>query len=379
MSDLEPTFTIGIEEEYLLVDKETLDLCREPPSTIMDECREFCEGQVTPEFLRSQIEINTKPCRTIAEARSNLVTLRKAVIDVTERYNLAPIAASTHPFASWHEQKYTEKERYQILARDMQAIARRLLICGMHVHVGIDNDELRIDLMNQFVYFLPYLLALSCSSPFWGGEKTGLYSYRLTVFDAVQRTGIPERFVSFQEYERYVAILKKAGLIEDATKIWWDVRPSARFPTLEIRIADVCTLIDDAMCITALSICIMRMLFRLRKNNQRWRIYARMFINENRWRAMRYSSDEGLVDFGKGEIVPFAEASTELLDLLREDAEFFDCAREIHRMHYILENGTSAHRQLQTYNKAVEEGGKSSKEALCEVVEVLVTETKAGT
>ena len=371
----EPEFTVGIEEEYLLVNRETRDLCNDSPESMVQECAALCGGQVTPEFLRSQIEVGTRPCRTIAEAREDLGSLRSAVIEVADRYGLAPIAASTHPFASWHDQQHTEKERYNILEHDMQAAARRMLICGMHVHVGIADNELRIDLMNQFNYFLPHLLALSCSSPFWEGENTGLLSYRPTVFDALQRTGIPEQFSSYAEYERHINILKAAGVIEDASKVWWDLRPSARYPTLEARIMDVCTDLDDAACLAALAVCIMRMLYRLRKNNQRWRAYARMLVTENRWRAMRYGPDEGLIDFGKSEIVPFGELLEELIELTEEDAEALDCAREVAHARTILARGTSAHRQLASYEQALG-SGLDRQEALRAVVDMLVEESR---
>lgn len=238
----EPSFTVGIEEEYLLVDKASRDLVTKMPASMLEECAARCEGQqVSPELLRSQIEVGTRVCANMTEAGESLRLLRRTVIDVAESHGLAPIAASTHPFAHWAEQKPTARARYSSLYQEMQTAARRLLICGMHVHVGIDDDELRIDLMNQFSYFLPHLLALSCSSPFWEGQDTGLKSYRLTVFDAVPRTGLPERFDSYPEYERHVRVMIEAGLIPDATMIWWDLRPSARYPTLETRIMDVCT------------------------------------------------------------------------------------------------------------------------------------------
>ncbi len=374
----EPEFTVGIEEEYLLVDKSTRDLCNDPPDNMVDECAALCGGRVTPEFLRSQIEVGTRPCRTIAEARADLASLRRAVIEVADRYGLAPIAASTHPFGNWHEQLPTEKERYNILEQDMQAAARRLLICGMHVHVGIGDNELRIDLMNQFNYFLPHLLALSCSSPFWEGDDTGLLCYRLTVFDALVRTGLPEQFSSYGEYERHVNIIKTAGVIEDASKIWWDLRPSARYPTLETRIMDVCTDLDDAACLAALTVCLMRMLYRLRRDNQRWRAYSRMLVSENRWRAMRYGPDEGLIDFGRGEAVPFATLLEEILGLVEEDAKALDCSTEVEHARTILERGTSAHRQVRTYRQAVN-GGMDKQEALQTVVDNLIDETDPDT
>ncbi len=372
-----PKFTIGIEEEYLLVDKNTRALCANPPETMVQECEALCEGQVSPEFLRSQIEVGTRPCRTISGAREDLILLRRAVIEVASKHELAPIAASTHPFSSWHEQKHTEKERYTILEHDMQAAARRLLICGMHVHIGIADDDLRIDLLNQFNYFLPHLLALSCSSPFWEGENTGLLSYRLTVFDALQRTGLADQFSSYAEYQHHVNMLTEAGAIDDATKIWWDIRPSARYPTLETRISDVCTDIDDAIAIAALTVSIMRMLYRLRKNNQRWRTYARMLVTENRWRAMRYGPDEGLIDFGKGEVVEFNELLEELLELVKEDAEALGCTNEIEHTRFILAGGTSAHKQIKTYEQAIQ-SGKGKQDALCAVVDMLIETTRKG-
>jgi carboxylate-amine ligase len=299
------------------------------------------------------------------------------VAEVAGRHGLAPIAASTHPFAAWDVQKHTDKERYNILARDIQAPARRLVICGMHVHIGIEDPQLRIDLLGQVAYFLPHLLALSTSSPFWRGEDTGLKSYRLAVFNELPRTGLPELFESYGEFERHLRILTDAGLIEDGSKLWWDVRPSVRFPTLEMRIADVCTRLDDGLCIAAIYRCLLRMLCRLRHANQRWRRYAPMLIDENRWRAQRYGLDEGLVDFGRGEIVPYAELLEEIIALTREDADFFGCTAEIEHAREILRRGTSAHRQRAVLAQAVE-AGKSREDALKAVVDMLIEETVAG-
>ncbi len=373
----EPKFTIGIEEEYLLVDKETRGLIVDPPKSLLEECKELLGNQVTNELLRSQIEIGTKVCSNIQEARQEVARLRKSVIEVTGRYNIAPIACSTHPFSQWFEQEHTPKDRYELLTTEMQAAARRMVICGMHVHIGINDDELRIDLMNQAAYFLPHLLALSCSSPFWHGDDTGLKSYRLTIFDALPRTGLPEKFQSYAEYERHVAILINAGVIEDSTKIWWDLRPSAKFPTLEARIMDVCTSIDDAISLAALLVCIIRMLYRLRLKNQRWRDYNLMLVKENRWRAMRYSFDEGLIDFAKGDIVPFEKLLDELLELTYEDAKLLGCEKEVLAAKDILRRGTSAHRQLKTYESS-KANGKSVDDSLKNVVDQLIAETAAG-
>ena len=370
----EPAFTVGVEEEYHLVDRATRDLVAEPPADMLAECQRLLEGQVNPEFLRSQIEVGTRVCRSMAEVRDDLARLRRAVVEVAARYGLAPIAASTHPFARSDAQRHTDKERYNALARDLQAPGRRLVICGMHVHVGIEDADLRIDLMSQAAYFLPHLLALSTSSPFWEGEDSGLKSYRIAVFDELPRTGLPEQFESFGEYERHLQVLVQAGLIEDGTKLWWDLRPSVRFPTLEMRITDVCPRLDHAVAIAALFRCLLRMLYRLRRANQRWRRYAAMLVNENRWRAQRYGFDEGLVDFGKGAIVPYRELLEEMLDLVAEDAAYFGCLGEIEMARGILEQGTSAHRQLATCRAALARGA-DRKAALMAVVDELIAET----
>ncbi len=372
----EPPLTIGIEEEYLLVDRKTRDLAS-PPDALLEQCQNLIPEQVSPEFLRAQIEVGTRVCSTLQEAKTELSFLRSSVSNIAEQFGLAPIAASTHPFAKWQEQEYTDRARYHMLAKDLQAVARRLVICGMHVHVGIDDDELRIDLMNQVSYFLPHLLALSTSSPFWHGKDTGLKSYRLSVFNELPRTGLPEVFASYREYERHVHVLQSANLIKDASMLWWDIRPSVRFPTLEMRITDVCTNINDAIGIAALFVCIIRMLFRLRRENKRWRNYAKMLINENRWRAQRYGMEEGLVDFGKGAVVPCSELLDELIDMVQEDAEALGCATEVEYTRQTVERGSSAHRQLETYNRLIGEG-QNEDNALKGVVDMLIKETQEG-
>ena len=376
-TDKEPAFTIGIEEEYLLIDPHTRDLADDPPASILEECQKRLGDQVTPEFLRSQIEVGTKVCASIAEAREDLGALRRCIHDVAQDHGLAMIASSTHPSAQWNKQVHTEKERYNILARDMQTVAQRLLICGMHVHIGIDDNDLRIDLMNQVSYFLPHLLALSTSSPFWGGRETGLKSYRMAVWNELPRTGLPANFDSYGEYLRVVNTLVATGVIEDATKLWWDIRPSEKFPTLEMRMTDICTRLEDAICIAALYRCELRMLWRLRRDNKRWRIYDRFLVSENRWRAQRYGLDEGLIDFGKAKIVPYRELFEELLALIEEDAQFFDCVAEVERGRAIIDEGTSAHKQIAVWQEA-RRAGKEDAEALCDVVDMLIGETAHG-
>ena len=377
MAVAEPEFTLGIEEEYFLVDRRTRDVAGDPPPEMLAECEALLAGQVGPEFLRSQIEVGTRVCASLAEARADLRHLRGTVASVAARHGLAPIAAATHPFARWDAQKTTERRRYEDLRDDLQGVGRRLAICGLHVHIGIPDDELRIDLLNQASYFLPHLLALSTSSPFWRGEHTGLKSYRLAVFDELPRTGMPERFDSWGEYRRHVDILRGAGLIEDATKLWWDLRPSERFPTLEMRIADSCTTLDNSLSIAALFRCLLRMLWRLKRQNQRWRIYARMLLDENRWRAQRYGIDRGLVDFGRGAVIPYAELLEEILTLVEEDARHLGCLAEVAHARRILARGTSAHRQLAIYAEALS-AGAARRDALSAVVDWLIEETVRG-
>ncbi|OQX32741.1 MAG: carboxylate-amine ligase [Candidatus Sedimenticola endophacoides] len=373
-----PSFTIGIEEEYLLVDRSSRDLISEAPASMLAECEALLQGQVAPEFLQCQIEVGTRVCGGLHEARDELAYLRRTVATVAERHGLAVIAASTHPFASPSRLEHTPRERYDQLAHDLQEVVRQLVISGMHIHVGIEDDDLRVDLMGQLTYVLPHLLALSTSSPFWLGRDTGLKSYRIAIWDGMPRTGLPESFDSHGEYQRHIDVLTGAGVIEDATKIWWDIRPSDRYPTLEMRITDVCTRLDDAIAVAAFYLCWLRMLYRLRRGNQRWRRYSAFLINENRWRAHRYGIDEGLLDFGRGEIIPFAELIEEAMELIEEDAEFFGCTREIGHLHTILTGGTSAHRQLAAYQRALAEGA-DREAALRAVVDLLVEETLRGT
>jgi len=373
----EPPFTIGIEEEYLLVDSESRDLIRDAPPEMLPQCEKLLKGQVTPEFLQCQIEVGTRVCKNLTEARLDLAHLRRTVAQVADNFGLSLIAASSHPFANWTAQKRTPKDRYASIARDMQAVVRRLMISGMHVHVGIEDQDLRIDLMNQISYVLPHLLALSTSSPFWVGEDTGLKSYRIAVWNEMPRTGLPEQFQSYGNYQQHVDVLIRAGVIEDATKIWWDVRPSARFPTLEMRIPDVCTRLEDTLCIAAIYMCWLRMLYRLRISNQRWRKYVPMLVNENRWRAQRYGLDKGLIDFGRGCIVPYADLLEEIITIVHEDAEYFGCVTELEHARKILANGTSAHHQLRVYHEAIAEGA-TQQEALIKVVDMLIDETLHG-
>ena len=365
----EPSFTMGIEEEYLLIDPETRDLAN-PPEELMKTAKRRLGDRVTPEYMNAQIEVGTGICRRAREARTELVELRATVAAIAERFDCRLVAASTHPFANWQHQARSDKERYHELKNDLQVVAERLLISGMHVHCGLEDDELRIDAMNQVSYFLPHLLALSTSSPFWHGHETGLRCYRLSVFDEMPRSGLPSQFASWGEYQRTLDLLARTKVMEDATKIWWDIRPHTKFPTLEMRICDVCTDVDDATAIAALYVCLCRMLWRLRAANQSWRTYPTFLVSENRWRAQRYGTSQTLLDLGRGELVPFADLLGEILDLTAEDAAALDCEREVAHVRTILARGTSADRQLEVYR----EGGDKP---LNNVVDWLARDTVA--
>lgn len=372
----DPDFTIGIEEEYLLVDRETMALSQ-ASEELVGECLAELEGQISPEFLKCQIEVGTKVCADVAGARSDLKRLRACVSKHAANHGLVPISASCHPFADWKDQSHTDKDRYNALSADLAGVADRLLICGMHVHVGIDDKELRIDLTNQFPYFLPHLLALSGSSPYWQGKDTGLSSYRLTIFDNLPRTGLPPRFDSWGEYQRSVDVLIDLGLIEDSSKIWWDLRPSARFPTIEARICDVAPRLEDTLTLAALTQATVRMLWRLSRRNQRWRIYDRFLLDENRWRAQRYGASGGLIDFGQREIIPMPDLIREWQDLIAEDAEALGCRDEIERAAEIVSVGTSSDRQRAHY-AARTAAGDDHDTALRGVVAHLVEEFHEG-
>ncbi len=351
----EPDFTIGIEEEYLLVDRDSLALA-DAPEGLMTACADELEGQVSPEFLQCQIEIGTKVCADANEAREDLRRLRSAVSHHAAKFNLVPIAASCHPLADWKSQPQTDKQRYNDLRQALGGVVRRMLICGMHVHVGVRDNALRADLMRQASYFLPHLLALSTSSPFWQGEDTGMASYRISVFDNLPRTGLPPQFETWEDYDRSVKALTDLDLIEDSSKIWWDLRPSHQFPTLETRIMDVQPRLEHTLTLAALTQCLMRMLWRLRVRNQRWRIYDRFLIGENRWRAQRYGVTEGLIDFGRSEIVPWPELVEELVTLIEEDAGILCCQAEVERARDIVSGGTSAARQRAVFETAKADG-----------------------
>ena len=359
--------TLGVEEEYQIVDAETRAL-DSYVSKILPDGRVRLQDQVKEEFMQSQIEVGSQICETVQQVRRELCRLRQALIEIAEANGKHIVAAGTHPFSRWIDQTITPKLRYKALEENMQDIARRLLIFGMHVHVGIGDLELTSDIFNQVRYFLPHLLALSVSSPFWDGRRTGLMSYRSVVFETLPRTGIPDAFSSYADFDAFMTTLERVGVIDDRTKVWWDVRPHPHYKTLEFRICDVCTRVDDAVCIVALIQSLVAFLYDLRRNNQSWRIYHRDLIRENKWRAVRHGVRGELIDFGIGKSVPYEELLEELLALLRPYAEQLGCWEEAKYARRIVKEGTSADHQLRVYD---ESGGD-----LCAVVDWLIHETK---
>ena len=369
--------TLGVEEEYLLVNPETRAACASPPKGFFTAAKDALGDQVTHEFLQCQIEIATPICQNLADVRRHLTHMRKTLAGIAIDHGMRLVAASTHPFSPWRTQRPTKEERYTKMDADLQGAIRRMLICGTHVHVGILDDDLRIDIMNQMRYFLPHMLALSASSPFWEGDKMGMKSYRLSVFDGMPRTGIPETMASLGEYQRMVSTLTRAGVIEDASNIWWDLRPSVRFPTLEARVCDMCTNVEDTLAIVALYQCLARMLVELKQRNIKWRNYPALLISENRWLAQRHGVNACLVDFGKGECIPYSELIEEVIGFLLQHAKILGCEKELLHARTVIERGTSADRQLSVYDKAVE-GGAKKKDALKMVVDDLIIGTTEG-
>jgi carboxylate-amine ligase len=377
MSIVPPSLTLGVEEEYLLVDPESRDLVTAPPDGFMQACKDRLGDGVGHELLQSQIEVGTPVCRDIQGVRKELTKLRLGVAEIAREYGMAMMASSTHPFARCRDQARVQNERYDGLISDLRSLADRMLICGMHVHAAIEDEELRIDLMNQATYFLPHLLALSTSSPFWEGNDTGLKSYRPTCFGDLPRTGLPEYFSSAASWHEMLGQLARTGLVQDPSKIWWDIRPSCRFPTLEMRICDICTTLEDTITIAALYQAILAALFRARAKNQSWRQYRQILIAENKSLAQRYGIDSTLADFGALSCKPYAELLDEIIELVQIEAARFGCLSEVEHARTILTRGTSADRQLGVFTKARAEGA-DPEEAHRQVVDWLIDETVAG-
>ena len=383
MSVPTPPLTMGIEEEYQIIDPKSRNLHAYISELLSQDKQREVRLNLMPELMQSQVEVGSNVCQNIGEVRQEVIRLRRAVCELADENGVAIAAASTHPFARWDEQPITEGARYKELLDDMQGVAKRLLIFGMHVHVGFGSDveskNLMIEIMNQARYFIPHLLALSTSSPFWHGRNTGLRSYRSVVFESLPRTGIPHSFNSwseYQSYERTLSIVGAFGKSDTRAKIWWDIRPHPVFDTLEFRITDICTKVDEAICIAALFQAICAKLLKLRRQNMSWRQYRHMHITENKWRAVRYGINGELIDFGQQKSIPFPELMVELLELIDDVVDDLGSRQEVGYVHTILKNGTSADRQIATY--LAHGGDDNREEALKAVVDHLVRETREG-
>lgn len=362
-------FTIGVEEEFQIVDPATCEL-RSHVMQLVNEVSPSIQDQVKHEMHQSIVETGTKICENVDELRSEMHRTRGELIAAAERAGLQVAAAGTHPFSSWIDQVISPGERYENIVEELQQLARSLLIFGMHIHVAMPDKQTCIDMMNMVRYFLPHLLALSTSSPFWMGRNTGLKSYRTTVFRRFPRTGVPEMFQSWSEYENFTNLLVKLHCIDNPKKIWWDVRPHPVFGTLEFRMCDCTTRVEEACAIAALTQAIVVKLHRLYMHNQSWRIYERALIEENKWRAARYGLEGKMIDFGKQEEVPMRQLIPELLELVDEVVDDLGSRDAINYVNTIMREGTSAERQLRVYQQTGD---------LRAVVQHVVAETRAGT
>jgi len=363
-----PSLTIGIEEEYQIIDPRSREL-RSYITEILQE-DDVVLREVKPELHQSIVEVGTTVCRTPAEAGKELRRLRRMVYELAAKKDLTICAAGTHPFSSWMTQEITPLERYAGVKQDMQLLAQRLLIFGTHIHIGIEDPEFLIDAMNVSRYFLPHLLCLASSSPFWIGRETGLKSYRSVVFSNFPRTGIPRAFQSRAEFDYLVDTLIRTNCIPDGSKIWWDVRPHHQYPTLEFRVLDMCTRVDEAVCLAALMQAIVAKLWKMRRDNTTFRVYPSDLVQENKWRAVRYGLDGRLIDFGRQEELPARQLIRELVEWFVDDVvDELGTRAEVEYAYRILEEGSSADRQLATYRQA------GNLEA---VVDQLVTETLDG-
>jgi carboxylate-amine ligase len=364
---MDHAFTVGVEEEFQIVDPSTWEL-RSHVSELLASSAPAFGDHIKREMHQSIVEVGTKICGSIEELAGEIIRTRRDLADAAERVGLRIAAAGTHPFSNWMDQVISPGERYQNIVEELQQLARSLLIFGLHVHVAVPDPASMIDLMNEARYFLPHLLALSTSSPFWMGRNTGLKSYRTTVFRRFPRTGIPDHFESWTEYDEYVKQLVELHCIDNGKKIWWDLRPQPTFGTLEFRICDVPTDPCASIAIAALAQAIIVKLYRLREKNLGFRRYHRALIEENKWRAARWGIDGKLIDFGKRREVPMRELSEELLEFIDDVVDDLGSRREIEYVRTILRDGTSAEKQLQIYRETGD---------LRAVVQSLVEETRA--
>jgi carboxylate-amine ligase len=360
-------FTIGVEEEFQIVDPSTWEL-RSHVSQLLAPGATTLGDQIKRELHQSIVEVGSKICENVDELEDEVYRTRHELITAADRQGLAIAAAGTHPFSHWIDQVISPGERYDTIVEELQHLARSLLIFGLHVHVAMPDRQTTIDLMNQVRYFLPHLLALSTSSPFWVGRETGLKSYRTSIFRRFPRTGVPDHFGSWGEFESYVTLLVELRCIDNGKKIWWDVRPHPQFGTLEFRVCDVPTRARETIAIAALIQALVVTLHRLYSRNMGFRMYRRMFIEENKWRAARYGLDGNLIDFGKRAEVPMRQLALELLAFVDDVLDELGSRRQVSDILGILDGGTSADRQLRVFRETSD---------LRAVVQHLVAETKA--
>ena len=346
-----PALTVGIEEEYQLIDPTTGELKGVITELLKDDRMILKQVEIMPELHQSMVEIGTTPCESVQKARSELFELRATVGKMAAKQDASIAAAGTHPISSWRNQAITPFERYQGIVQDMQDAARQILIFGMHIHIGIEDREFAIDAMNTLKYFTPHILALSSSSPFWEGRLTGLKSYRSAIFKFLPRTGISPYFVSYADYERFVNVLVRSGSIEDASKIYWDLRPHHSYPTLELRICDLCTNLDDAICCAALYQALVLKHYKMRRDNIQFRQYPNALIEENKWHAVRYGIDGKLLDLGREEERPARELIQELIEFVDDVVDDLGTRKEVDHALTILERGSSADRQCALFEK----------------------------
>jgi carboxylate-amine ligase len=366
---MQPTFNIGIEEEYQTVDPVTRDLRSHIETEMLAEGKRRLEERVKAEMHQSVVEVGTRICPTIKEAREDLFDLRRQMINLAEQHGLLLVAGATHPFADWRKQEIYPDERYQRVVEDLQTVARANLIFGLHVHIGIEDREAAIRVMNTMRYFLPHMLAISTNSPFWGGDNTGLKSYRAKVFDKFPRTNIPDEFSSYSEFENFVKVLIKTNCLDNAKKIWWDVRPHPFFNTIEVRVCDLPMRAEETLAIAALIQATAAKIYLLHTRNQDFRHYSRALLMENKWRAVRYGLDGKLIDFGKEAEVDERDLMHEYLAFVDDVVDRLNCREEIDYIRTIMRMGTGADRQIRKY---AETGDLNA------VVDYMAAETKVG-
>jgi glutamate---cysteine ligase / carboxylate-amine ligase len=365
-----PKFTLGIEEEFQIIDPKSRELSPRNAEIIASGIHIFGD-YIKPEMLMSCVEVVTPVCQDITDAREHLVRNRTLLAEMAFKHGVAIGGAGTHPFSSWQNQPITDHERYQVLEHELQDVIREILIFGLHVHVGMPTPEIGVEILNELRYFLPHFLALSTSSPFWMGRNTGIKSFRSVVFSRFPRTGIPEKIENYATYQEYIETLVKTKCIDDGKKIWWDVRPHPLYPTIEIRICDMPTRLEETLCLAALIQAVVAKLYKLRMQNIGWRNYSRSLIMENKWRAVRYGITGKMLDLGKQEEVDTPVLMGELLDFVDDVVDGLGSRKEIDYVRYILANGTGADRQIAVWEESGHDYTKVVDRVLAETMEGL--------